>query len=159
MSRCVRIASLCSRRFREGGWGDLEREKFGEDSGLMVKCRLQVSTSLMQVDCQDFYTHKHHTSCFNNFYQVFKYEVAPSLIFTDLTLLDEAEQTKISYLGASLFNSLLSELKDIENSNSIYSYKKKLKSYFLQLNYQEDHTNKFPRTECKHIIHCQCYSQ
>ncbi|CAB4009688.1 Hypothetical predicted protein [Paramuricea clavata] len=51
-------------------------------------------------------------------------------------------KSKISFSGASLFNSLPSELKDIEN-HSIYSYKKKLKTYFIQLNYEVDHVNKF----------------
>ena len=42
----------------------------------------------------------------------------------------EQTKSKISYCGGSLFNSLLSELKDIEN-HSIHSYKKNLKTYFL----------------------------
>ena len=67
-------------------------------------------------------------------------------------------KSKISFSGASLFNSLPSELKDIEN-HSIYSYKKKLKTYFIQLNYEVDHVNKFRCIDCKHITHCQCYSQ
>ena len=67
-------------------------------------------------------------------------------------------KSKISFSGASLFNSLPSELKDIEN-HSIYSYKKKLKTYFIQLNYEVDHINKFRCIDCKHITHCQCYSQ
>jgi hypothetical protein len=49
-------------------------------------------------------------------------------------------------------------LKDIEN-HSIYSYKKKLKTYFIQLNYEVDHVNMFRCIDCKHITHCQCYSQ
>ena len=49
-------------------------------------------------------------------------------------------KSKISFSGASLFNSLPSELKDIENQ-SIYSHKKKLKTYFIQLNYEVDHIN------------------
>ena len=67
-------------------------------------------------------------------------------------------KSKISFSGASLFNSLPSELKDIEN-HSIYSYKKKLKTYFIQLNYEVDHVNKFRCIDCKYITHCQCYSQ
>ncbi len=50
----------------------------------------------------------------------------------------EQAKSKFSYSGASLFNlfsSLSSELKDIEN-HSINSYKKKLKTYFLQLNHR-----------------------
>ena len=70
----------------------------------------------------------------------------------------EQAKSKISYSGASLFNSLPSELKDIEN-HSINSYKKKLKTYFLQLNHEVDHINKFCCIECKHIVHCQCCSQ
>ena len=35
----------------KGGGGDLEREKFGEDSGLDGKMS---AASLMQVDCQNF---------------------------------------------------------------------------------------------------------
>ena len=70
----------------------------------------------------------------------------------------EQATSKISYSGASLFNSLPSELKDIEN-HSIKSYKKKLKTYFFQLNYEVDHVNKFRCIECKNITHCQCYSQ
>ena len=70
----------------------------------------------------------------------------------------EQAKSKISYSGASLFNSLPSELKDVEN-HSINSYKKKLKTYFLQLNHEVDHINKFRCIECKHIVHCQCYSR
>ncbi len=71
----------------------------------------------------------------------------------------EHAKCKISYGGASLFNSLPSELKDIEN-HSINSYKKKLKTYFPQLNYElVDHISKFRCIERKHIAHCQCYSQ
>ncbi len=70
----------------------------------------------------------------------------------------EQAKSKISYCGASLFNSLPSELKDIEN-HSINSCKKKLKTYFSQLNYEVDHINKFRCIDCKHIAHCQCYSQ
>jgi hypothetical protein len=44
---------------------------------------------------------------------------------TDLTSVKTTQaKSKISFSGASLFNSLPSELKDIEN-HSIYSYKKK----------------------------------
>ena len=47
----------------------------------------------------------------------------------------EQAKSKISHSGASLFNSLPSDLIDIQK-NSICSYKKKLnKKYFLQLNY------------------------
>ncbi len=46
----------------------------------------------------------------------------------------EQAKSQISCSGAILFNSLPSELKDIEN-HSINSYKKKLKTYFLQLNH------------------------
>ena len=70
----------------------------------------------------------------------------------------EQAKSKISYSGASLFNSLPSELKDIEK-NSYTSYKKKLKTYFLQMNYEVDHVNTFCCIACKHITHCQCYSQ
>ncbi len=42
--------------------------------------------------------------------------------------------------GASLFNSLPSELKDIGN-HSINFYKNKHKTYFLQLNREVDHIN------------------
>ncbi len=49
------------------------------------------------------------------------------------SLRTEQAKSKISYSGESLFNSLCSELKDIEN-HSINSYKKNLKTYFLQLN-------------------------
>ena len=70
----------------------------------------------------------------------------------------EQAKSKISYSGASLFNSLPSELKDIENY-SLNSYKNKLKTYFLQLNHEVDHINKFNCSACKHaIVHCQCYS-
>ena len=59
-------------------------------------------------------------------------------ILTRLTITDlnvslvkiEQAKSKISYSGASLFNSLSSELKDIENY-SFNSYKNKLKTSIL----------------------------
>ena len=75
--------------------------------------------------------------------------------------LDSSEQAKsnISYSSASLFNSLPSELKDIENHSTNPYKTERLKTYFLQLNHEVDHIDKFRCNECKHIKHYQCYSQ
>ena len=70
----------------------------------------------------------------------------------------EQAKSKISFSAASLFNSLPAELKMIENY-SLSSYKSKLKTYFLQVNYEVDHINKFSCIVCKHLIRCQCYSE
>ena len=45
----------------------------------------------MQVDLQDLFFNKLDASCDNNMQQVCKYQVASSLIFTDLMQLDEGD--------------------------------------------------------------------
>ena len=65
----------------------------------------------------------------------------------------EQAKSNISYSGASLFNSLPSELRDIENHSS-NSYKKKLKTFFLEMNHEVKHINRFSSIACRHIAQC-----
>ena len=67
----------------------------------------------------------------------------------------EIAKSKISFSGASLFNSLPDDLKDIANNTAI-SYKKHLKKLFVALNY--NHVSKFSCNACKHVINRHCVS-
>ena len=69
----------------------------------------------------------------------------------------EFAKTKLSCSGASLFNSLQNDLKDIE-IHTTPLFKIKLKKFFLQLNHQVNHINKFSCNSCKHVVMCHCYT-
>ena len=62
----------------------------------------------------------------------------------------------ISYSGASLFNSLPSDLKTIENY-TVSSFTIKLKKFFLQLNRKVQDVDEFSCAICKHVVLCQCF--
>ena len=67
----------------------------------------------------------------------------------------EKAKSKISYSGATLFNSLPTYLKEID----IYSYttfKIKLRDFFLSMNDEVDHLEDLSCNDCKHIVRCKC---
>ena len=71
------------------------------------------------------------------------------------TVKTEKSKSKITYSGATLFNSLPTNLKLFEN----YSYnvfKCKLKEYFLNLNNEVEHLENFSCINCKHVVCCNC---
>jgi hypothetical protein len=72
-----------------------------------------------------------------------------SLVKTDIS------KAKISYSGASLFNSLPADLK-LYGLNS--SFTRKRKEFFLQLNHNVQRVDEFSCTTCKHVVlYCQCF--
>ena len=72
------------------------------------------------------------------------------LVKTDIS------KAKISYSGASVFNSLPSDLKTIENY-TVSSFTIKLKEFFLQLNREVQDADESSSAICKHVVLCQCF--
>lgn len=96
---------------------------------------------------------------------LFTFRCESSSIYTRSSLTDleipfvktEIAKSKLSFSGASLFNSLPDDLKIIANY-TVISYKKNLKKFFIDLNYKVDHVNKFSCNACKHVVLCRCVS-